>query len=351
MPRPLLVLIYIAVTVISAVVVIIAFNYILPILVPFLIAFVFSVLMEPIIRVLEQKARFSRGPATMAAMVLFFGGIAVVFSVLVLQLVAELIQLSLSLPAAAAEFRNYYQVFIEKITAFYISLPPGVISSIEQNISTLTDSLQGLVSRMANSLMMFVSLVPGTLTVLVVSIIATYFLARDRYLIIKFLMRVFPSPWGEKAVAVIQDMSAAFIGYLRAQAVLVLITTVLSVTGLYLIGAKYALTIGLLVGFFDLIPVLGPATVYIPWVIWSFVTGATAFGVKIAVLYLIVLLTRQFLETKIVSANLGLHPLATLIAMYAGLKTMGISGLIMGPVLLIALQSIVKTVFFTSKGK
>ena len=66
------------------------------------------------------------------------------------------------------------------------------------------------------------------------------------------------------------------------------------------------------------------------------------FGVKLSVLYLVVLIVRQVLETKIVSGKLGLHPLATLVSMYAGLWTFGLPGLIIGPILLIAIQSFYK---------
>ena len=218
-------------------------------------------------------------------------------------------------------------------------------------LATLTTNLQGLISRVANSIILFLSLVPGTLTILVVSILATFFLARDRHLISELLLKTIPAPWGEKTVTVLREISAAFIGYLKAQAILVLITTVLSVMGLLLIGADYALTLGLLIGFFDIIPVLGPSTIYIPWLIWSFATGATGFGIKLMVLYGLVMTVRQFLEAKIVSANLGLHPLATLISMYAGLKTLGLVGLLMGPILLIALQAVIKTGVILPKNK
>jgi len=249
----------------------------------------------------------------------------------------------------AAEISLYYQSFIDSITAFYITLPPGVTSSLEQNISILTANLQSLLTRSANSIIAFLSIVPGTLTIMLVSLLATYFLARDRQLIIGLLLRYIPAPWGEKTVVILQEIAGAFIGYLRAQAVLVLITILLSVTGLYLIGADYALTMGLLIGVFDMIPVLGPATIYIPWIIWSFVTGGTAFGLKLTILYGLVLVVRQVMEAKIISANLGLHPLETLLAMYAGLKTIGLTGLILGPIILIGGKAVMKAVRSTPR--
>ncbi|OPY59073.1 MAG: hypothetical protein A4E55_00442 [Pelotomaculum sp. PtaU1.Bin035] len=340
MQKTLLVIIYIF---IAVVIVMAAITYVLPILVPFIIALVFSILMEPVIRTLQHRAKLPRGISTLVAMVIVFGGIGIIFTAVILQLVAELIQLSVSLPGIASEFRVYYQDLLEKATAFYVNLPPGVTANLEQNITSLAANLQGLISGAVNSILQVVSMVPGTLTILVVSGLATYFFARDRYQIVEFLLRFIPDPWGEKIVQVMHEISTAFVGYLRAQAILISITTVLSIMGFYLIGANYALTIGLLVGFFDLIPVLGPATVYLPLIIWAFATGAASFGIKLIVLYGVVLLVRQVSETKIVSASIGLHPLATLLAMYAGLKTMGFLGLVMGPILLIAIQATIKS--------
>jgi len=325
------------------------FKYIIPIFLPFIIALILSMLMEPVVKLLQNRLRVSRGLAAVISMVIFFGGIMLVVSTIILQLVAELIKLSISLPRVAAELQKYYQHLVEKATAFYVTLSPGVLSSLEQSINNLTSSLQGLISKAVNSILLFISFVPGTVTIIIVSLLATYFLTRDRHQFGEKLKRIIPAPWGEKTIIIFQEIGVAFVGYLRAQSILIFITTSISVIGLYLTGAEYALTMGLLIGFFDLIPVLGPATIYVPWAIWSFVTGATGFGIKITILYVIVLLSRQFLEAKIVSANLGLHPLATLAAMYAGLKTLGLVGLVLGPILLIAVQAIIKAATSTTK--
>ena len=67
-----------------------------------------------------------------------------------------------------------------------------------------------------------------------------------------------------------------------------------------------------------------------------------------------VLIARQLLEPRIVSNQIGIHPIFTLIAMYAGFKLMGILGLIVGPIVLIIYKNIfesllerglVKTIF------
>lgn len=338
MPRPLLLIIYTAVAILAGA----AFlKYVLPALVPFIIALIIGLLMEPVIKLL-QRLKLSRGLATLITMVFVFGGIGVVITTVIIRLVAELIHLSASLPGLVVEVKNYFQTLVDETTAFYVTLPPAVASSIEQGLNSLAASLQGVVTGIANTLLSFISMVPGTFILLLVILLSSYFIARDKELIVKFMKRLAPEPWGEKIINAAREVAAAFMAYLKAQAILIFISTCLSVSGLYLIGADYALLMGLLIGVFDMIPVLGPATIYLPWLIWSFATGATVFGIKLGVLYLVVLVVRQVLETKIVSGNLGLHPLATLVSMYAGLWALGLPGLILGPILLIAIQSFYK---------
>jgi sporulation integral membrane protein YtvI len=339
MPRPLLLIIYAAAAVLAAIA---AFKYVLPILLPFIIAIIIGLFMEPVIKILQQRVKMPRGFAVLSAMVLVFGSIGVVLTAVIIRLVSELIQISVLLPGLSVEIRNYVLVMTEKITAFYVTLPPAVTTSLEQNINSLASSLQKMASTVANSLLSFISMLPGTFMILVVILLSSFFIARDKQLIIDFIISLIPAPWGEKIMSAAGDVAAAFLSYVKAQAILIFISTCLSVAGLYIIGADYALLMGILIGVFDMIPVLGPATIYLPWLVWSFATGATVFGMKLAVLYLVVSVARQILETKIVSGNLGLHPLATLISMYIGLRTLGLAGLAIGPILLIAIQSFYK---------
>ena len=49
---------------------------------------------------------------------------------------------------------------------------------------------------------------------------------------------------------------------------------------------------------------------------------------------------RQMLEPKLISQNLGVHPLITLISMYSGFKVFGVSGFLIGPVVMIILKNV-----------
>jgi len=64
-------------------------------------------------------------------------------------------------------------------------------------------------------------------------------------------------------------------------------------------------------------------------------------GIGLAIIYVVVLLVRQIIEPRIVGAQLGQHPVVTLIAIYIGFLWMGVFGMILLPIftnILIALN-------------
>ena len=78
----------------------------------------------------------------------------------------------------------------------------------------------------------------------------------------------------------------------------------------------------------------------IPWAILSAINGDIKLGVAIIILLILMSITRQLLEPKLVSKNIGIHPIFTLIAMYTGFKVIGVIGLLIGPIVLIIFKNI-----------
>lgn len=78
----------------------------------------------------------------------------------------------------------------------------------------------------------------------------------------------------------------------------------------------------------------------IPWAIICAINGDINLGIAIIVLLIIMSIVRQILEPKLVSKNIGVHPIFTLIAMYTGFKILGVIGLLIGPIVLIIFKNI-----------
>jgi len=321
---------------------VVVLKYLFPVLVPFLIAVFLTVLIDPLVRFLEVRLRFSRAFAVLVSMLGVFAALGLIVTAIIIRLVTELTVLSTALPATLKAVQGTLLGLFNQAMILYGRLDPTVASYVQQAFGSFAKSLSALIAALVNSLLYFTTAVPGLVVVLVVSLLATFFLSRDRRAVAAFVFGLFPAPVGDQLRRVSREAAGAVLAYLKAQLILVGITTALSILGLYLIGAKYAVSVGLLVGFCDLVP-LGPAVIYVPWTAWAFFTGAAVLGIKLALLYGVIFAVRQLFESRIVAANLGLHPLAVLVAMYAGLKIMGFPGILLGLLTVIVLKALTRS--------
>lgn len=323
------------------------YLYILPYVFPFVLAGGLTVVMEPLVSFLQRKARLARAPAVALALIILIGTLGSLLFLFFGRLIAELIHFSASLPKYTGMLAQTIAELKDDAARFYFSLPLSVLEFIANNVGTVEENvdiylnrLQAFTSDMLNYLITLISSVPGIMIWIFVSLVATFFMSKDRVVLRRFWLSVVPAPWGERFLQVMRDLLVALMGYGKAQLVLMSITFAETLIGLIIIDAPYALLMAIMIAIFDLIPVLGPSTVFLPWIFWEIINKNTFFAIKLVLLYVLVLGVRQVLEAKIVANAIGLHPLATLMSIYVGLQLLGVAGLIMGPLSLIVLRAL-----------
>ncbi len=327
-----------------------AARYLLPILLPFFVAIIVALSIEPAVDFLQNRARFPRGVAVFTTMIALLGLLGSIFFWALLRLVGELVQLSTRLPHHIGSLRQVTEGWVDEGIRLYTALPASVAEWLEDFMLSLVASVEGFLRSTVNTALSVLSGVPALVLILIVTVLATYFFSRDKKAITGLWLRLMPHPLGERSLLVIRQGFGAFVAFLRAQLMLVSITITITLVGLLIIGQPYAVTIALVTGVFDFIPVVGPSTIFIPWIVWSFFTGSAGLAWQLLVLYVILFLVRGFLEAKVVSMNLGVHPLAVLAAMFIGLKTIGFLGLVLGPITLVIVQAAIKAGMTAWKG-
>ncbi len=202
--------------------------------------------------------------------------------------------------------------------------------------ATVGNFIQNFFGNIPNVLSWF----PNAATVLIFSLLATFFISKDWYKLSGIAGRLIPNRARTSGKTVFADLQKALFGFLKAQATLVSITTIMILIGLLILRVDYAITIALIAGIVDIIPYLGTGAIFVPWIIYEIITGDTGIAIGLGVLYIVVLVQRQLMEPKILSSNIGLDPLATLIALFVGFKLIGFLGLIAGPVVLVIINTL-----------
>ena len=313
---------------------------------PFFIAGIIALIIEPIIKFNMNKLRMSR---RMSSIIVVICTIVLIVGLVVwggTSTVKKLIDLSKNLPSLISSATSSVQSLITNYGNEYEEfVDHETINSISTSITSFVTSLGGYLQNVVSTLLQVVLSVPRIIVNVVITILALVFFTKDRVLMIDMLEYHVPEEWLKKVVKVKKELFSTLGSYLKVYSKILFITfleLLIAFTILNAIGFNIENTIRLsiLIAIIDILPVLGVGTVLIPWGIWSFLTGNIGLGVALLIVYLIILIIRQFIEPKLVSDQIGVHPIVTLLAMWAGFKMIGFSGLLLGPIMLVILRCV-----------
>lgn len=107
-----------------------------------------------------------------------------------------------------------------------------------------------------NVLLQIMTMLPGIFIFLIIVAVATFLIVKDREIIKTFLARFLPGQAKSKTSRIVSELIAALMGFLKAYSILISITAITTMVALKILHVKYVLTIGLVVGLCDILPVL-----------------------------------------------------------------------------------------------
>ena len=312
---------------------------------PFLIAFVISLFIEPSIRFFMNKTKLSRKTSSIIIFIIVFAIIIGAVTWGIISLISESTNLLQMLNLYISKAYTQVQESISKLSIEKLSVSKDIINMFQNTSQEILVKLSNWMTQFLTNLIEIITSIPAIAIYVVITIMSLYFMCTDKIYMLDLLEHHMPQKWVRKLGKHIREITLSLGGYLKAEATLILISFIISVIGLYLLkiigmDIKYPLLIALAIGFVDALPILGSGTVMVPWAIISALNGDLKLGISIIVLWIIMSVVRQFLEPKIVSGKIGIHPIFTLIAMYTGFKLIGVMGMLVGPIVLIILKSI-----------
>ncbi len=328
------------------------FYYLVTLTYPFLIAAAFAFLINPIVTFLERKARLPRPLAVFSGILFLFGIVGGILTLIVFKVIDGFRYLSQLVPTQIERISISIQSYVNEQIFPIWNLGIGLIdnldeaqrTAIEDGIQQFGGQLASLLGRVgqavANGLSHFVGALPITLTVFVFIVLGLYFISKDWNRFRISIKMKLPNHVVNNTIHVLTDLKSKVIGFLTAQLILISMTAGMNFIGLLILGVDQPLTIALIIGLVDLMPYLGTGIILIPWAIYSLIMGDLFLGFGLLILYGLTVLQRQLAEPKVLSSNLGLNPLATLISLFVGLQLFGVIGLVIGPVALVIFISL-----------
>ena len=312
---------------------------------PFTLALFFSIMTQPFSRFLEKKLKFSQKIATIVSIVLFLVIFLGFISLSALRLSGEIYKLSINLNKYSKEAQSLWNTAIDKVYSLLGYFPEGFDEQVKNSINGFIRMGTSKLGSFINSLINFITSIPTIILYICITILSTFFISLDKNKIMAFLEQQFPKSWIKKVYNIKREMFNVLGSYIRAQIILMTICFFellisFNILSFLKFNLQYPLIFSIVICIIDALPILGAGAVLLPWSLISFVTGDINLGLALLVIYFLVLSVRQMLEPKLISQNLGVHPLVTLISMYSGFKFFGVIGFLIGPVVMIILKNV-----------
>lgn len=310
-----------------------ALEYLLPITMPFLFGILVSWLVVWISRKIHCTHRLMRIGLTL----LIYGIIGTLVVLLSAKGVSAVTGLIKWLPAL---YEKKLQPFVTQVYGWFVQsievLDPTLVSTLKMLLESGLTALKNLISTLSGVAVNLVSNIAAGVPNLVLSLLAmifsTVFVVSDYENIAGFTAAHMPEKVRKVLLLIKVYLTDTLLVVIRSYLLIMLLTfTELSIL-FSLFGIENAILKAALIALVDVLPILGTGGIMIPWFVISFVLGHTALGFKLLVIYAIVTVVRNYVEPKIVGAQLGLHPIITLVSMFVGLRLFGFWGLFGLPV-------------------
>lgn len=311
---------------------------------PFLIAFVLALFIEPAIKFLMKKLKWTRHVSAIfvitLSIILIVGimgwGISTIFNE------------ANNLLSGSGEYYDKAKKLLDGIfnnKTLLDKLPEELKLSLQNAEGDLIHTATEWVTNTLVGIKTWISKVPNLFMTFFFSLMSLFFMCTDKIYMIDQLEHHLPVIWTKKLAKHLHEITKSLGHYLRAEGTLILISFLISLTGLTIyniigLPVKYPLLSAIGIGFVDALPILGSGTVMAPWAVIEALNGNVVLGVAIIGLWAVMGTARNILEPRLVSKHIGIHPVFTLIAMYTGYKITGVMGMILGPILLIILKEI-----------
>lgn len=338
-----------------------AYRWLLPLLLPFIFAFAAAGILNRPISAIVKKTPLKRSWLSAGFVIMLVLIIAAVFFLIGIELVETVsgfYDYSVAQLNNITDLVNDLKLWILDITSF---LPEVIRGTLHENVTLFFDNIiqngfqnisidtsrinwSELLSKGSEVITGTVGKIPSLVIAAIVFMISTVFISSDYDKIKIFFVKQVKPERARKISDAWHLGVNSLKKMIKAYCLIILITSFELTVGFYILKfigvfeSPYIIFISVAIAFIDIIPVLGTGTVLIPWAVISFITGNIGMGIGLLVMYVIILVIRQIIEPKLVAGQVGLPPIATIIAMYVGSKTLGVLGFFILPFIVILIK-------------
>lgn len=207
------------------------------------------------------------------------------------------------------------------------SLVPSELLPYLPNLNSLIEQAQPFINQILGNSFAFVSSSLEVLVKVLLVIVLTGMFLAEPQAYRRLFIRLFPSFYRSRINGILDQCELSLEGWITGAFIAMSVVGILSMIGLYLLGVKAALALGVLAGFLNLIPNLGPTLSLIPAMAIALLDNPWK-PLLVFILYLVIQQIDANLVTPTVMAHrVSLLPAVTLISQLFFVTFFGFLGL------------------------
>lgn len=317
-------------------------------LLPIILACIFVAILKPLIKKINNSLSIKH------SIISYIVGTIVLIIILFLTLWLFQVLISQVTGLVGNIINNWSQIvhsvngFIRKINSNINLMPDFASNAIKSGLNSLYNFLGDLQKNAVNITLGFTTAFINTsndvIFFAITFVVAFYIILGDMVNIENFYDKNFPKHSKDNLKLINKVFKSSTWNYVKAQLKMGLMCSILMAIVLKFLGQEYFIPIALILGFVDLLPMIGPIIVLLPWSVIEFLIFNNTFKA----LALLILLTawtgiRQVISPKIIGESADIHPLLSVISLYAGLRLFGVKGAIFFPIILIFIVGLYKS--------
>ncbi|HZK26126.1 MAG TPA: AI-2E family transporter [Thermoclostridium sp.] len=312
-------------------------------LLPLIIGIIITYLLLPIIDCFEKRS-ISRTLSIILSMLLIIIIISVMLKWIIPIMGENITELAKVIPEI---FDSVYQNLLDIIEK---NLHSDLYEKIKIEINNGFLILQ---QKTIAGLYSLVTLIPKTITAIIdvlVGLIISFYILKDKELLIENFKRIFPKKYSEEIICFLRDIHRVVLKFIQGQILIAIIIGIIETIGLYIIGMPYAILLGFLGGISNIIPYFGPYIGAIPAVVIALTISPVKAILVISVFVVVQQLDNIILSPKVIKGKLGLHPIITIMSVLVGGRLFGFFGLVFAVPVVAMIRIIVKKVYRMVSG-
>ena len=233
---------------------------------------IFFAFIEPIAGFLHKKGVKKAIASIFSGLLIvtIFVSLSIFFSSMILNFI---IDFSKSLPTYTSSLQSFLASKSETIIGQINTIPPEYIKKIEESLTSIISKLSELLSSGLGSFVSTITSSVSFFTNVVLGYLFAIMLSIDLKDWKKFSKSYAPNSLVNGFNFLKENVIKGISTYLVAQFKLIFITFIVIFISLLLLGVENALTISLIGGALDILPLLGVSTLFVPWIIYLFIKG------------------------------------------------------------------------------